>query len=62
LKILKPAYNNIDMVEVELMDDRSEPREFGKQLLDVSGKEFLKIMKLPKLIKTISIDRSASQS
>ena len=33
--ILKPAYNSIDMVEVELLDDDSEPREFSRNLLEV---------------------------
>lgn len=33
--ILKPAYNIIDMLEVELLDDDSEPRAFSEQLLQV---------------------------
>lgn len=33
--ILKPAYNAIDMVELELLDDNSEPRQFSKDLLSV---------------------------
>lgn len=33
--ILKPAYNAIDMLELELLDDDSEPREFSKELLKV---------------------------
>lgn len=33
--ILKPAYNAIDMVEVELLDDNSEPRQFSDDLLSV---------------------------
>lgn len=33
--ILKPAYNAIDMVEVELLDDNSEPRQFSEDLLSV---------------------------
>lgn len=33
--ILKPAYNAIDMVEVELLDDNSEPRQFADDLLSV---------------------------
>ncbi|XP_065173091.1 voltage-dependent calcium channel subunit alpha-2/delta-3 isoform X3 [Atheta coriaria] len=31
--ILKPAYNRVDMVEVELFDDDTEPREFSSELL-----------------------------
>lgn len=34
--ILKPAYNTIDMLEVELLDDDSEPRAWSDQLLKVS--------------------------
>lgn len=34
--ILKPAYNAIDMVEVELLDDNSEPRQFSDDLLTVN--------------------------
>lgn len=34
--ILKPAYNAIDMVEVELLDDGSEPRQFADDLLMVN--------------------------
>lgn len=34
--ILKPSYNAVDMVEVELMDDDQDPREFNDKLLDVS--------------------------
>lgn len=33
--ILKPAYNTIDMLEVELLDDGSEPRAFSLELLKV---------------------------
>lgn len=33
--ILKPAYNIVDMLEVELLDDDSEPRAFSEQLLQV---------------------------
>ncbi|XP_031633434.1 voltage-dependent calcium channel subunit alpha-2/delta-3 isoform X3 [Contarinia nasturtii] len=36
--ILKPAYNTIDMLEVELMDDNREPRDFSDQLLKVRDK------------------------
>lgn len=35
--ILKPAYNIIDMLEVELLDDDSEPRTFSPELLRVSS-------------------------
>lgn len=34
--ILKPAFNSLDMSEVELMDDGHDAREFSKFLLDVS--------------------------
>lgn len=34
--ILKPAYNDIDITEVELMDDDKPIREFGTFLLNVS--------------------------
>ncbi|XP_026319490.1 voltage-dependent calcium channel subunit alpha-2/delta-3 isoform X5 [Hyposmocoma kahamanoa] len=30
--ILKPSYNSVDMVEVELFDDDRKPREFSKEL------------------------------
>ncbi|XP_055322700.1 voltage-dependent calcium channel subunit alpha-2/delta-3 isoform X3 [Sitodiplosis mosellana] len=33
--ILKPAYNTIDMLEVELLDDAREPRDFSDSLLKV---------------------------
>lgn len=33
--ILKPAYNIVDMLEVELLDDDSEPRAFSEQLKQV---------------------------
>jgi hypothetical protein len=32
---LKPAYNAVDMIEVELMDDDHEPREFNPNLVQV---------------------------
>lgn len=34
--ILKPAYNSVDMTEVELMDDDSYPRDFSQLLLNVN--------------------------
>lgn len=34
--ILKPAYNIIDMLEVELIDNDSEPRVFTPELLKVN--------------------------
>lgn len=34
--ILKPAYNSVDMVEVELVDDNGGPRDFNVSLLAVS--------------------------
>lgn len=34
--ILKPAFNSLDMSEVELMDDGHDARDFSKFLLDVS--------------------------
>ncbi|XP_041769971.1 voltage-dependent calcium channel subunit alpha-2/delta-3 isoform X3 [Anopheles merus] len=33
--ILKPAYNTVDMIEVELTDDDQGPREFNNQLLNM---------------------------
>ncbi|XP_018330048.1 voltage-dependent calcium channel subunit alpha-2/delta-3-like isoform X2 [Agrilus planipennis] len=33
--ILKPAYNRVDMMEVEVMDDDSEPREFDEALQEL---------------------------
>jgi voltage-dependent calcium channel alpha-2/delta-3 len=36
--ILKPAYNAVDMIEVELVDDDHEPRDFSSNLVLVSGK------------------------
>lgn len=34
-EILKPAYNDIDLTEVELLDDDSEPRQFNQALTKV---------------------------
>lgn len=34
--ILKPAYNTVDMIEVELTDDDRGPRDFNPALLHVS--------------------------
>lgn len=34
--ILKPAYNSVDMAELELMDDDREPRQFDANLIEVS--------------------------
>lgn len=36
--ILKPAYNSVDMVEVELMDNDREAREFDDTLLAASAR------------------------
>lgn len=33
--ILKPAYNAVDMIEVELMDDDRDPRDFNENLIEV---------------------------
>ena len=33
--ILKPAYNSVDMVEVELVDQDRGPREFDEALIAV---------------------------
>ncbi|CAG9772800.1 unnamed protein product [Ceutorhynchus assimilis] len=33
--ILKPAYNRVDMMEVEILDDDSEPRRFSKEMLEM---------------------------
>ncbi|KAJ8956284.1 hypothetical protein NQ318_015020, partial [Aromia moschata] len=30
--ILKPAYNRVDMIEIEVLDDDSEPREFSDEV------------------------------
>lgn len=35
--ILKPAFNSVDMAELELMDDDREARQFDANLLEVSG-------------------------
>lgn len=40
--ILKPAYNTIDMLEVELLDDARDPRDFSDTLLKVT----LKLLKI----------------
>uniref|UniRef100_A0A1B0DG25 Uncharacterized protein n=1 Tax=Phlebotomus papatasi TaxID=29031 RepID=A0A1B0DG25_PHLPP len=32
--ILKPAYNAVDMIEVELMDDDRDPRDFNENLIE----------------------------
>lgn len=48
--ILKPAYNSIDLAEVELLDDNSEPRQFDQGLLEVNNRFklffFLQISKI----------------
>lgn len=36
--ILKPAYNSVDMAELELMDDDREARQFDNNLLEVSSR------------------------
>ncbi|XP_055909802.1 voltage-dependent calcium channel subunit alpha-2/delta-3 isoform X2 [Eupeodes corollae] len=33
--ILKPAYNSVDMIEVELLDDDREPRDFNPVLISI---------------------------
>ncbi|KAF5291746.1 hypothetical protein FQA39_LY14234 [Lamprigera yunnana] len=33
--ILKPAYNRVDMLEVEVMDDDAEPRNFNESLIEL---------------------------
>ncbi|XP_055843710.1 voltage-dependent calcium channel subunit alpha-2/delta-3 isoform X3 [Episyrphus balteatus] len=33
--ILKPAYNSVDMIEVELLDDDREPRDFNPVLINI---------------------------
>lgn len=33
--ILKPSYNSVDMLEVELMDDTRGPRDFNPELVQV---------------------------
>lgn len=33
--ILKPAYNSVDMIDVELVNDDREPREYDPLLLEV---------------------------
>ncbi|XP_059614107.1 voltage-dependent calcium channel subunit alpha-2/delta-3 isoform X2 [Phlebotomus argentipes] len=33
--ILKPAYNAVDMIEVELMDDDRDPRDFNENLIEM---------------------------
>lgn len=30
--ILKPAYNRVDLMEVEILNDDSEPRDFSEEL------------------------------
>ncbi|KAG5878485.1 hypothetical protein JTB14_003171 [Gonioctena quinquepunctata] len=32
--ILKPAYNRVDVVEVEILDDDSEARNFSEEIRD----------------------------
>lgn len=36
--ILKPAYNRVDMMEVEVMDDENEPRNFSQEVIDLRYK------------------------
>ncbi|KAK5638589.1 hypothetical protein RI129_012884 [Pyrocoelia pectoralis] len=33
--ILKPAYNRVDILEVEIMDDDSEPRDFNESIIEL---------------------------
>lgn len=33
---MKPSYNSVDMIEVELFDDDRSPRNFSKELTAVS--------------------------
>ncbi|XP_031332073.1 voltage-dependent calcium channel subunit alpha-2/delta-3 isoform X2 [Photinus pyralis] len=33
--ILKPAYNRVDLLEVEVMDDDSEPRDFNESIIEL---------------------------
>lgn len=40
--LLKPAYNSLDLVEVELTDDANKvPRDYNEDLINVSLKIFL---------------------
>ncbi|ENN73258.1 hypothetical protein YQE_10154, partial [Dendroctonus ponderosae] len=36
--ILKPAYNRVDFMEVEILDDDSEPRRFNEEIQDLRKK------------------------
>ncbi|XP_048521974.1 voltage-dependent calcium channel subunit alpha-2/delta-3-like isoform X2 [Dendroctonus ponderosae] len=36
--ILKPAYNRVDFMEVEILDDDSEPRRFNEEIRDLRKK------------------------
>lgn len=33
--ILKPAYNRVDVTEIEIMDDDSDPREFSEEIKEL---------------------------
>ncbi|XP_045479597.1 voltage-dependent calcium channel subunit alpha-2/delta-3-like [Harmonia axyridis] len=50
-KILKPTFNRVDLLEVEILDDQNEPRLFAKSVVQMRekvvyeghGKSFLKV-------------------
>lgn len=37
--ILKPTFNRVDILEVEILDDENEPRLFGKSAVEVRRME-----------------------
>lgn len=40
--ILKPTFNRVDILEVEILDDQNEPRLFGEEVVRVSIISYLK--------------------
>lgn len=40
--ILKPTFNRVDILEVEILDDKNEPRLFGEKVVKVSETDLWK--------------------
>ena len=52
---MKPAYNSVDMVDVELVDDDREPRDYDEVLIEVKFMH-LKLFILLKLLFSFFTD------
>lgn len=55
--ILKPAYNRVDMIEVEIMDDDSDPRNFNEEILKLRDKVVMQIKGNATLNMKIHLDQ-----